>query len=107
MIRRIRVEYFCLLADFLIQILKDYGTRWIHRIEDITPFVLKQKKILDSLGDKQLLVSSERVYVPSQTSICARIALDCNVEDSILVNKDNKDSVQTTDEPDCETITEK
>lgn len=68
------------------QILKNYGTTWIHKIEDITPFVLKQKKILDHSGEKSLLVSSERVYVPSQPAICARLALDFYTDEKTVVN---------------------
>jgi hypothetical protein len=59
-----------------LQILKKYGTEWIHSITDITDFVKSQKKILDREGQKELMTPRERVYQVQNYTTTSRISLD-------------------------------
>lgn len=58
------------------EILKKYGTEWIHSITDITDFVKSQKKILEREGQKELMTPRERVYQVQNYSTTSRINLD-------------------------------
>ena len=73
------LKFFCnffMSFFFFFQILSEYGTQWVQRIEDITDFVHEQKKILDESGPENIKVAKEIVYPLTNQSIAARIELD-------------------------------
>lgn len=56
--------------------MRKYGTEWIVQIDDVTPFVQKQHKLLQKSGHDDLWVARERVYPLLNQSIGPRIELD-------------------------------
>ncbi len=59
--------------------LKKYGTEFILKIEDITPFVLTQRRFLEEQKLKTLKVAKERVYRVDDVRTAELIGVDNNV----------------------------
>jgi hypothetical protein len=57
------------------EILKQFGTNFIRKIEDITSFVKEQGDYVRSRQLDKLLVPEETVYIPSSESVRQRIGL--------------------------------
>ena len=55
--------------------LRSYGKRELVAVEDITPFVIEQRRNLDG-GFSELYSPEERLYVPEDQEVAARIGID-------------------------------
>lgn len=56
--------------------LRQFATKWIVSIEDITPFVHSQKTLLDSRNWHEFQVIKEEVWQPDEAKTKARLELD-------------------------------
>jgi hypothetical protein len=57
-------------------LLKKYGKEFIESIEDITPFVKEQKKLIDLKESKKLKVPKESVFYPKNNSVSKYLGIE-------------------------------
>ena len=63
------------------QLLESFAARELVEVLDLSEFVAEQREILALVGIESLLTPRERVYVPSDSTITARVGLDMGQTD--------------------------
>jgi hypothetical protein len=59
------------------EVLEAFGQREILEVIDLTEFVSDQRAVLSSVGIPALLTPRERVYLPGDPAVVARLGLSC------------------------------